>query len=488
MPETANPVRQLQTHLRQAGALIAARQFDEASEHIDHALALDPASLAALTLRDRLQRARAAAGRNVAPPPVPSEPASTNVTDNARFIPSGVNAASWLDFEQRIQDRRYRALIESAQRAIAAGDGIGARTAIEEARELRPESGEVAQLSSRAALLPLGPSPLHQQYVRSRTMRAASILLIGVTLLLGLDWFRAGTESGVDTVAAADIPSPPPIATASAIGSVTTADLIESEGPADVARGTSGTTVIVDEPVPATEPAPQPLSTRLAAAPPAHAPTVAPRGEIPDDYVARRETRDTVAGVTVAPAGEIPNNYVAPAPPRANPSREPVSSSPRPGPAPAANVVRQPGSSIVESLPTTRSEALTTPVIPPGPPPVPAASAAVATRVNDETLVHSTIDQYARAFGQLDARAAKAVWPTVDEGKLARAFSDLQSQDFNFDQCDIAINGATASASCRGKATFSGKVGGTRTEPRTWRFDLKREGESWKISKAETRK
>lgn len=108
----------------------------------------------------------------------------------------------------------------------------------------------------------------------------------------------------------------------------------------------------------------------------------------------------------------------------------------------------------------------------------------------DETGVAAVLTQYARAYGQLDAGAARAVWPSVDEQALARAFAGLTSQDVAFDDCRIDVQGATANASCRGTASYVGKVGdgAPRTEAQTWRFELRRDGEAWKIENAEARR
>jgi hypothetical protein len=254
---------------------------------------------------------------------------------------------------------------------------------------------------------------------------------------------------------------------------------------------------------PAPEPAPPatPIDTRVAAAPPAAPPAITPRGEVPDDYVvpAAREARAASPSLPLAPpAGEIPDTYVAPQVPRETLARDgaerPLPAGQGAGtPAAAANVVRNPAS-VVESLSSARAGSGARPEAsaPATRAPAPAAARAEAVvtpvRPDDETLVQSALQQYARAYGRLDARAAKAVWPSVDETKLARAFADLESQTFAFDDCDITVSGPTASASCRGRATFAGKVGGTRTESRTWRFDLRRAGEEWKIDTAETRR
>ena len=59
-----------------------------------------------------------------------------------------------------------------------------------------------------------------------------------------------------------------------------------------------------------------------------------------------------------------------------------------------------------------------------------------------------------------------------------------------FTACAIDVRGTTANASCRGKASYVGKVGSgeTRTEARVWRFELRRDGDAWKIETAEARR
>src|SRR5690348_1632706 len=71
-----------------------------------------------------------------------------------RFVPSGVDAQSWIGFEHRIQERRFKALLETIKTAIAQRDGVAARVALEEARELRPGAPELNALAPRVALLP----------------------------------------------------------------------------------------------------------------------------------------------------------------------------------------------------------------------------------------------------------------------------------------------------------------------------------------------
>ena len=81
------------------------------------------------------------------------------------------------------------------------------------------------------------------------------------------------------------------------------------------------------------------------------------------------------------------------------------------------------------------------------------------------------------------------MWPTVDERALSRAFASLESQHVSFDNCSIDVKGATASALCQGRTSYVGKVGNRQlhTEPRQWRFELKLQGDDWKIARADVR-
>src|SRR6187455_1484345 len=99
MVESSTSVRLVKHHLRQAGALLAARELDSAAAHVDAALAIDPDALPALSLRDRLQDLRAVG------PAGTQASSSQQASSGARFVPVGVDVGSWLDFEQRVQER-----------------------------------------------------------------------------------------------------------------------------------------------------------------------------------------------------------------------------------------------------------------------------------------------------------------------------------------------------------------------------------------------
>lgn len=125
----------------------------------------------------------------------------SNQPDAARFVPSGVDARTWLGFEERIRERRFRALLESIEVAIEIGDRAAALAAIEEARQLRPDARELSEAVERALYLPSDANVAAAPgYVWSRMFGAVSLLLVGVSLLIGLDWLRMS----------APMPLPPP--------------------------------------------------------------------------------------------------------------------------------------------------------------------------------------------------------------------------------------------------------------------------------------
>jgi hypothetical protein len=131
-------------------------------------------------------------------------------------------------------------------------------------------------------------------------------------------------------------------------------------------------------------------------------------------------------------------------------------------------------------LPESNAETLTTPD--------PAANRPVVEPRADSTAIRRTLARYEAAYTDLDASAARVVWPTVDQRALARAFDGLAAQRIALNDCDVLVTGTTARANCSGVATWTAKVGGgQRSEPRRWTFELKNEAGSWQIVRAETR-
>ena len=166
-----------------------------------------------------------------------------------------------------------------------------------------------------------------------------------------------------------------------------------------------------------------------------------------------------------APLGEVSDDFVATGPTRT------AAIEPDAGPAVA------PQRPVLDTPVTAdaRSDLAPTPAV--------ASAVSVPTTLQHQMRVEDVLRQYARAYAQLDARAARAVWPTVNERALARAFRDVASQNVRFDDCEIDIRGASANALCRGTASYVPKVGNReqRTEERSWRFELRLDGDAWQI-------
>jgi len=114
---------------------------------------------------------------------------------------------------------------------------------------------------------------------------------------------------------------------------------------------------------------------------------------------------------------------------------------------------------------------------------------AVVARVEpsrDEDHIRSTLAQWRTAYSQLDASAARDVWPTVDVRALEKAFQSLKSQELSFDHCDFTVNGARAQAACTGRARYVPRVGNPspKTNAREWTFELTRSEQRWTIASA----
>jgi len=93
------------------------------------------------------------------------------------------------------------------------------------------------------------------------------------------------------------------------------------------------------------------------------------------------------------------------------------------------------------------------------------------------------------AYERRDATLAKAVWPTVNERALARAFDGLRSQSVTFDRCQLDVSGVAGEVACRGVTTYVPRVGSQyqRTESRQWTFRVRKDTDNWVITSAAAR-
>jgi hypothetical protein len=303
--------------------------------------------------------------------------------------------------------------------------------------------------------------PVPSARIWMRAMGAAAMFLIGVSLLIGVEWLRP-----IDTITPASsvmtsAPDAAPVREFRADAPEAGAAVIEAEDqdesvPAIIMppepllqpRGTTGSTI------PATETRPVARNDAPARRDPAPLIAADRVAEVADDFALRPDV--TRAEITGAPVADT------------SVARADVASAPADAP-----VVERP---VVEARTA--------------PPPAVLPAAAAPAPVAEQSRVQDVLRRYASAYGALDASAARAVWPSVDEKALARAFQNLSSQDVSFDNCDIRIQGQVANASCHGQASYVGKVGSRepRTESRTWRFELRREGDGWLIEGVDARR
>jgi hypothetical protein len=124
------------------------------------------------------------------------------------------------------------------------------------------------------------------------------------------------------------------------------------------------------------------------------------------------------------------------------------------------------------------------------PAPAPASAAGSAGAAAAATQgINATLNRYRDAFATFDVGAAKEVWPSVNERALSRAFATLDEQQIELNDCDIAVAGQRADASCTGVVRYVAKVGTKtmRVQRRSWKFALRNNDSAWVIENVVTR-
>ncbi len=320
------------------------------------------------------------------------------------------------------------------------------------------------------------------------TMAAAALLLLGsvtaIRVALAVNFFRPADGSGVYT----STPPEPATSAPAAAGvtpppderATTGARRLSSDRPVDTTAGrrenapARDTQSLKAPPVNQRSPAtgsvagakdapakPAPAPALHATGPPRDAAPIA----APPPSIATPPDRNAAAPLPIAAAP----------PPAANTAaRTEVPSVP----APSTDTVRRPP-------PTSGSEAAA--------PEIPLAAltergdaAAEAAAVEG---INATLRRLQLAYEQRDARLAKAVWPTVNERALARAFEGLRSQSVTFDRCRMTVLSVSADVECRGVMNYVPRVGSQdqRTESRQWTFRVRKGDDQWLITNAEAR-
>jgi len=210
----------------------------------------------------------------------------------------------------------------------------------------------------------------------------------------------------------------------------------------------------------------------------------------PPELAEVRNARVFVAATPVVFPAALPKRQITPRSSVRQPAPKTVlrakDLTPAPGPVAVSPATRaaapQPDLPQASVQPVPPQPIATTGIVVPSTPPLGAVATAGIIRT-EEAVVRDLLDRYRGAYEQLDAKAARRIWPGVDERRLARAFSDLVSQTLDFEECRIDIDSARGVAKCRGRATYVVRVG-KRTpqiQDRSWTFQLQKTDERWAI-------
>jgi len=248
----------------------------------------------------------------------------------------------------------------------------------------------------------------------------------------------------------------------------------------------------------------------------ANLPSVTPQSAELTTAAARREPERSVSATT----GKSPTQSEPPAVPPSIENRTstpltspatatvtttpaPAAATPAPLPAPLAPAPSVPALPAPANPELTRAEPSLSPPGPTPTPPPPASastptslaatpssgSSASSSGVRDQSAaVRAALTRYETGYSRLDVAAVHAVWPSLDQHALSRAFDGLASQRVSLGSCSVNVNGNAARADCSGTAAWTPKIGGgERTASRKWTFDLSESDGAWRIVRVQAR-
>ena len=366
--------------------------------------------------------------------------------------PTHTSTQEWQSFEIRMRRRRAERCLLRAEIALDAGFENDARAALDEARRLDWQSPDFDSLKARIDQRRAAEAAQRNGRRRVAYLAAAALAVAA-----------AGTAFFVSDQT--DAPRATPAANLTVPSTVTAPALPISEPPTSPADAASAP----PEPQPArvadpetrrSDPEPnrpeRPLSARADMT----------AGLLPSEPAVRQ----AAAQVRELPQIAVPTTSL------------PVQQS-------VPDATGMIGRSSIGSLSPPPVAETRVPDLPPAPPVTPLpAPRAEPPPAPDDSGVRAALARYESAYSSLNASAAHAVYPGVDEQSLERAFESLESQRVSLGSCTISMNGARAQATCQGRSTWTPKVGsGTQSSARTWRFDLANAGGSWQITRADAR-
>jgi hypothetical protein len=448
--------------------------------------------------------------------------------------PSGrVSPAAWSTFEQRIRERRADRAVTDAQAAMARGDREATLVAFAELEAVSPGDarragietwlnhtvGHSAARESESAWVPAFDDtpvegaaagvPVYMMAAREATLerdvpadsasaagwrndtrrpgrrRRRARLVVGAALaasvLVSL-WMYDGARQEPDAVLAEDtaaVPSStPPASTMGApqdeFGELPPVPFNEPDAAArDGSEGPLSLEGVETQPADTRQ-----IATLSAQPPPGPAPRASPepdeRAPVPADQASQP------GGTPVTGSREIAR--AEPSPPLEGPVQFMIA---------PPQALRSPGGE------RQVNQAITpVPVSPMNAPIPPAATAvtpppgALSPEVANADAVREVVNGYADAFSALDASATQRVWPGADVRGLRRAFDQLSAQTITFNRCEVNASDDVAEAVCTGRQQWVPKVGDRtpKSEARTWRFALGRDGGEWVIDGVEVQR
>ncbi len=341
----------------------------------------------------------------------------------------------WQSFEMRMRHRRAERCRIRAEVAIQEGCYEEAVAALAEACKLEPDAPENAAVDRLISDRSAGSQP--EIPARGHVVRwvaAAAILLVVSAAGVQVFLMHRSLDAGVPQAPAISDAMPQPRAAAPDVHPISTLTVAPTMGSVQPES---------EDVTPAPEKAPPPAS---------------------------REGTATTGSYPFPQAVAVPEHETPLPQPVATAAPPPAASFPLAEPAVADPPTRIPGNEVPVSRPGVADQSNQ------------------PRTVDERNSIRSVLSKYEAAYSTLDAAAAGEVWPDVDQRALARAFQSLESQRVSLGDCNVIVTGATAHAECSGSAMWTPKVGGgSRTQPRSWAFDLTRDNDGWLIRSARTK-
>lgn len=81
----------------------------------------------------------------------------------------------------------------------------------------------------------------------------------------------------------------------------------------------------------------------------------------------------------------------------------------------------------------------------------------------------------------MDAAAVNRIYPSIDQGRLERAFRDLAAQEFRVQPETISITGTTATVTARVQQSITPRAGSGRQDTVASEFRLQKIDGRWVI-------